>query len=273
MSSIYNVVCGLRNICQDVYLVGGGVVSATPSKLLVCRGSTQSLVVQGLYDNEAEEFWTTNDSASGTLLDEFGNTIIQVPLIYNTDSDGVFSGDFGGLSFYPNVGRGYTLLILGERSTGSSITLPILAEVIPQPIFTGVGSLPSAPTGGGGGGGGGGGESISDNDHYYSVPGINARLVVTGYTLLTGYNGFVPPTTPYAVYIKLFDTATVPVPGVTPVKMTIGVEAGIGTPSGPNTQIVFQNGIGMVITKNPEDTDSTGINSGDCIIDTFYNNG
>ena len=113
------------------------MVSQTPSKLLVYRECTQTLQVQGLYDNEEQQYWTANDSVSGTLIDEFGNQIFCIALAFASGSNGNFSGDFGGLTFLPNVGRGYTMVIKGVRSDGTAITAPILAEVVPAPSFTG----------------------------------------------------------------------------------------------------------------------------------------
>ncbi len=145
MSTIYTAGINLANTAQEISLEGGGLVSALPSKLVVVRGNTQILYVEGMYDLEEQAFWSTAASLSGTLLDEFGNQIFTVTLLYASGSNGNFSGSFGGSQFFPPVGIGYTIVFQGTSDWGSAFNLPVPAEVITSPRFTGVGGATSAP--------------------------------------------------------------------------------------------------------------------------------
>lgn len=151
MSTFYNVGINVSTYITRISIVGGGVVSATPSKLLICRGCTQTMVVQGLFDIENNEFWTVADgggasgdaSVSGALIDEFGNQLFELQCTYGEGSNGTFSVDFGDLNFYPPIGRGYTVIVKGKYK-GKGITVPLMAEVIPAPVFSGTGLAPSS---------------------------------------------------------------------------------------------------------------------------------
>lgn len=110
------------------------MVSSIPSKLLVCVGNTNILSVIGMYDLEENAYWTTAASLSGTLLDQYGNVITTVALAYASGSNGNFSAAFGGLQFYPPIGRGYTMLLQGTSDWGNAFALPILAEVVATPL-------------------------------------------------------------------------------------------------------------------------------------------
>jgi hypothetical protein len=138
MSTVYSVALAIATTAQGISLEGGGLVSAVPSKLLVCVGNTNILSVQGMYDSEQGAYWTTAATLTGTLLDQYGNVITTVTLAYASGSNGNFSGVFGGLTYYPPVGRGYTVLLQGVSDWGNDFTLPILAEVVQSPEIVGI---------------------------------------------------------------------------------------------------------------------------------------
>lgn len=143
MSYIYNVECITRVQAQGVSLEGGAVISATPGKLVVCQQCTNILAIYGLYDSVEEEFWTAAAQVTGTLFDEFGNTIVVVPLSFS-GGNGVFAGEFGDFNFLPTIGRGYTFLIQASFN-GEYLTVPILTEVT-APRFAGVVPVPTIPS-------------------------------------------------------------------------------------------------------------------------------
>jgi hypothetical protein len=138
MSTIYNASITIATIFQGISLEGGGLISALPSKLLVCTGNTNILNIEGMYDQEEQQYWATNASLTGTLLDQFGNLITTINLFYATGSNGNFTGSFGGGTYSPAVGRGYTLLLQGESDWGNFFALPILAEVVTTPEIPGL---------------------------------------------------------------------------------------------------------------------------------------
>jgi hypothetical protein len=138
MSTIYNAALMIAIQAQGISLEGGGVVSALPSKLLVCVGNTNILQVEGMFDLQQEAYWFTAATLSGTLIDQYGNVITTVALAYASGSNGNFSASFGGLQFYPVVARGYTMLLQGLSDWGNAFSLPILAEVVQVPIVPGI---------------------------------------------------------------------------------------------------------------------------------------
>lgn len=138
MSTIYNAALTIATQAQGVSLEGGGLISALPSKLCVCVGNTNILSVQGMFDMEQQEYWSTMASLSGTLLDQYGNVITTVALLFASGSNGNFSAGFGGSQFFPQVSRGYTMLLQGTSDWGNAFTLPILAEVVQTPFVPGL---------------------------------------------------------------------------------------------------------------------------------------
>jgi hypothetical protein len=145
MSSVYTATCTVAATYQGISLEGGGMVSAVPSKLLVVRFNTNILSVAGMFDLQEEEYWATNATLSGILLDEFGDEITTVALLYasGATASGSFIGNFGGTQFSPDLGRGYTLVLQGVSDWGNAFNLPILAEVVNSPFppgYSGSGS-------------------------------------------------------------------------------------------------------------------------------------
>jgi hypothetical protein len=143
MSIVYNIAIFPTSTLSAVGMEGGGVVSATPNKLFVVRANACTISVQGLFDNEEEQYWNTMASLTGTLLDEFGNVITTVNMTYASGSNGNFTGSFGNLQFLPAVGRGYTFVLQGISDWGNAFTFPLLTEVVNQARPTGVYSPPT----------------------------------------------------------------------------------------------------------------------------------
>src|SRR5580692_1079471 len=195
------------------------MVSATPSKLFIARFNTNSIVAQGIYDNDQQAFWTNSATVSGTLLDEFGNTIFNIPLSYVTSSLGVFQGDVGDNNFGPNLGAGYTLVITGVNG-GHYLSMPIPVQVVragsflgaPVFNFPGAGPTPIAPTP----------PPIVGVSRFHLVAalGDNAQLIASGPHVVVGYAAY--DAAGYQLFIKLYDKTSQPVVGTDPVKMTIG---------------------------------------------------
>lgn len=119
-----------------------------------------------------------------------------------------------------------------------------------------------------GGGGGGGTEVPSLTDHWVATSGTNTKLIKGSSGIVTGWKIY--NNTMYPIYVKLYNKATLPIPGTDTPQQTIGVDAGLGeiNPAGPGT--VFTLGIGRAITKLMPDGDSTPVAAGDCSVDIFY---
>jgi hypothetical protein len=101
----------------------------------------------------------------------------------------------------------------------------------------------------------------------------NATLVKAAPGAVSG--GCVSNVAAYAVFLKLYDSATIPTAGAGTPKMTIGIPAafcgslgdfGIG----PNQGVPFLAGIGYTITKLSADNDTTVLVAGDAIINLFF---
>lgn len=100
----------------------------------------------------------------------------------------------------------------------------------------------------------------------------NATLVkavpgeVNGWQL---YNGAA-----YAVFFKLYDSATIPTAGAGTPKLTIGVPPAaavvVNLGADPSAGITFTSGIGFTITKLAVDSDTTVVVAGDLIVNLFY---
>lgn len=131
MSTIYNVTIYPVNSVECVAIEGGGVLSATPNKLFIAVFNANIVSVQGLFDNEEQEFWSTQASLTGTLFDEFGNTITTVAMFYTSGSNGNFQGTFSDLEWAPAIiGPGYTFVLSGTSDWGNDFNFPVPAEVV-----------------------------------------------------------------------------------------------------------------------------------------------
>lgn len=97
----------------------------------------------------------------------------------------------------------------------------------------------------------------------------NATLVKSGPGIFGGYYYY--NAAAYAVYIKLYNSATIPTAGAGTPFMTVGIPAGTGgnvTFAGGG--IPFSAGIGYTITKLPADADTTVLVANDLILNLFY---
>jgi len=145
---VYNISIVRTLMLQSISIEGGAVLSATPSKLIVTRENTQTISLTGLYDSDAQAYGNSTAVVQAVMLDEFGNTVVTVPLSYDPGTQGNYSGDFGDASFLPPVGRSYTIVLSGTFN-GKAFKVPVLAEVISSPYFSGViagGVTPSTPS-------------------------------------------------------------------------------------------------------------------------------
>jgi hypothetical protein len=101
----------------------------------------------------------------------------------------------------------------------------------------------------------------------------NATLVSTRPGSVNG--GCVSNVAAYAVFLKLYDSATIPTAGAGTPKMTIGIPAGFcgdlgNFGAGPVSGVPFAAGIGFTITKLSADNDTTVLVAGDAIVNLFY---
>ena len=100
----------------------------------------------------------------------------------------------------------------------------------------------------------------------------NATLVKDKLGTVNGWHLANPAA--YAVYLKLYDSATIPTAGAGTPKLTIGIPAadavGINLGSDPNEAIVFTSGIGFTITKLAADADTTVVVAGDLIANLYF---
>lgn len=115
---------------------------------------------------------------------------------------------------------------------------------------------------------GGGSPSMpSLTDHHVSTASNNARLIRAGAGTVTGWKIY--NNANYPVYVKLFDKATVPVPGTDSPKQVIGVDAGMGDVlNAPGMS--YAAGIGVAIVKGIADNDNQPVLATDCTVDIFY---
>lgn len=108
-------------------------------------------------------------------------------------------------------------------------------------------------------------------DHDISVASNNAKSIkgtagtVTGWSIFNNSADFKP------IYVKLFDKASPPVPGVDPVKLTLAVQAGMPRELALDSALTFATGIARAIVKGIADSDNTPVGAGDCSVDIFFN--
>lgn len=79
----------------------------------------------------------------------------------------------------------------------------------------------------------------------------------------------------YAVFLKLYDSATIPTAGSGTPVVTLGIPAASSSVMqfgrGPMEGIAFANGVGFTITKLQADTDTTVVVAGDLVVNLFFN--
>jgi hypothetical protein len=133
MISVYQANVSPQVVVKGGATLGGNsqMISATPAKLIITQGNTQTLVVNGVYDNVLNQYWASGASITGNLYDSNGAPVqecINVPLNFVPGSIGVFQGSFGDASFQPTVGTEYTLYLDG--SYGNAVLhMEILVEI------------------------------------------------------------------------------------------------------------------------------------------------
>jgi hypothetical protein len=97
----------------------------------------------------------------------------------------------------------------------------------------------------------------------------NATLVKTSPAEVHGW--YLYNAAAYAVFLKLYDSATIPTAGSGTPKITIGVPAGAGANLlGADEGATFTAGLGYTITKLAADNDTTVVVAGDLIVNLFY---
>ena len=98
----------------------------------------------------------------------------------------------------------------------------------------------------------------------------NATLVQGHASELHG--GYLYNAAAYAVFLKLYDSATAPTAGAGTPVLRIGVAAGVGVPiaSLDLEGISFTSGLGYTITKLSADNDTTVVVAGDLLVNLFY---
>ena len=95
----------------------------------------------------------------------------------------------------------------------------------------------------------------------------NATLVKGGSGALNGYYLF--NSAAYAVYLKFYNSATIPTAGAGTPVLRVGVPAGAGANVG-SLGLYFGLGIGFTITKLPADNDTTVVAANDLIVNLLY---
>jgi hypothetical protein len=114
---------------------------------------------------------------------------------------------------------------------------------------------------------GGAVEMPSLTDHVVSVASTNAKNIKSSAGVVTGWKIY--NNSGSAIFLKLFNKATIPIPGTDTPQQTIGVDAGesdVITSAG----YTYTVGIGRAITKNIDDLDNTPVALKDCSVDVFY---
>lgn len=100
----------------------------------------------------------------------------------------------------------------------------------------------------------------------------NATLVKPAPGNVTGWQ--IHNLAAYAVYVKLYNSATIPTAGAGTPLVTIGVPAAsqhaLNLGDDENGSLLFNAGIGFTITKLPADADTTVLVAADCILNLFY---
>lgn len=78
----------------------------------------------------------------------------------------------------------------------------------------------------------------------------------------------------YAVFLKFYDSATIPTAGAGTPKLRIGIAAGASAQvefgADPQCGVPFSSGIGYTITKLAADADATVVVAGDLIVNLMF---
>jgi hypothetical protein len=103
---------------------------ATRPKIIFFQGNTQDIQAFGIQDVDTGLFWNSA-IITATLIDDEGNQIPEctaVTLVYQSGSNGNYTGTFGDINFQPPIGTGYSLIIDGDQGA-SHIHLEIPVEI------------------------------------------------------------------------------------------------------------------------------------------------
>lgn len=104
--------------------------------------------------------------------------------------------------------------------------------------------------------------------HLVALDGTNANSVKGSGGQVYGIDAF--NDTDYPVFIKFYDKATAPTVGTdTPVK-TFGIQSGVRGNCPIPKGMAFTLGIAIAITKLIDDSDTTSVVAGDCVVDVDY---
>ena len=98
----------------------------------------------------------------------------------------------------------------------------------------------------------------------------NATLVKASPGTINGWQ--ITNVAAYAVFLKLYDSATIPTAGAGTPKMTIAIPAAASVAADFGlTGIFFVSGIGFTITKLVADNDTTVLVAADAVVNLLYN--
>lgn len=112
------------------------------------------------------------------------------------------------------------------------------------------------------------GPGVSSISRTLAAATTNATLVKPSPGQVRGYYFY--NAAAYAVYLKLYNSATIPTAGAGTPVITIGVPAGAAGNVSFEGGILFGAGIGFTITKLPADNDTTVLVANDLILNLFY---
>lgn len=112
------------------------------------------------------------------------------------------------------------------------------------------------------------GPGVASISRLLAAATTNATLVKPSAGQVRGYYFF--NNAVYPVYIKLYNSATIPTAGAGTPVATLGVPAGAAGNVEFVGGILFSAGIGFTITKLPADNDTTVLVANDIILNLFY---
>jgi hypothetical protein len=118
------------------------------------------------------------------------------------------------------------------------------------------------------GGGGGGGEVASLVSHTIAAASTNAKVIKAAPGTMAGWECF--NDTEYPIYVKLYDSATLPNVGVDTPKQVIPMQGQSPASNPPGPGIAYENGIAMAIVTGLADSSNSAVIAGSCVVDIFY---
>lgn len=104
--------------------------------------------------------------------------------------------------------------------------------------------------------------------HKVSLATNNAAVIKAAPGTVTG--GKIYNNAGYPIFVKLYNKATIPIPGTDTPQQTIGIEAGLSDGISVPGGLTYAAGIGIAIVKNIGDADNTAVAAADCVVDVFY---